>query len=225
MTERIDNLVYTPPTTSATREPLETNLFLTQPGEFLIREMAAYLRQSKFWAPLFGEYIDDYERMDYSIRNLPVMRIYEEKNRRDFESWYVNGDIKIDIIWPPSIRRPQTQQLPKTIAGAMLQQLSREEFFLAIGEKVPGLNELGKVVTTDMTMGFTYGADDIVPLTQITANYRINLQDWQEYLETDFRTKDDPFERTLGDLRSIATTIQALRDETIEVTIGIDQQV
>lgn len=224
MPERIENLVYEP-TQPPTREPEQTNLFLTQPGEFLVNVLVKNLKKSEHWTRLFGEYIDSYQRMDYSIRSLPAMRIYCNKWRRDFESWYINGDLQIDIIWPPSIRRVENQKLPQTISGAILQQLSSMSFFVEVGKEVPGLNELGKVVSTDMTMGFHW-QDEIVPLTQITANFRINLQEWDEYMESDYRTTDDPFERTLADLKLVATTIEGLRDDgKVDVEIGVTNKV
>lgn len=227
MTERIDQLTYKEPERTSTVEPVESNLFLTQPGEFLVSVFVAELKKDPAWAALFGEYIEDYERMDFSIRSLPAMRIYCERYRKDFETWYESGDIIIDVIWPASIRRGELNRLPQTIAGAMIQQLRRPTFFAAICDQVPGLNELGKTVNADFDLGFKW-QDDIIPLTRITANFRVLLNEWDEYLESDYRTRDQPFRRTLGDLRSIVTTINALRTtdpEDVELSIEINQEV
>lgn len=223
MPQRIDNLQYEP-TKLPTREPEETDLFITQPAEFLVQVLCDNLKKSEHWTRLFGEYIDSYKRTDYSVRSLPALRIYCDKWRRDFESWYINGDILLDIIWPASIRRVENQKLPQTLAGAMLQQLSSTTFFMEIDKQVPGLNELGKVFSSDMSMGFQW-EDQILPLTQLKANFRINLQDWDEYLTSDNRTVNDPFERTLADLALIATTIQGLNDEDeVQVEIGLENK-
>jgi hypothetical protein len=90
---------------------------------------------------------------------------------------------------------------------------------------VPGLNELGKTFSVDKSMGFEWG-DNVVPLTQIRVNFRINLEQWDLYLERTNRTKDSPFEETLANLERIVSTVQALRDDSSqELTVGIDQKV
>lgn len=210
MTERLNELTYATPEKTSTQEILESNLFLTQPGEFLVTTLVAHLRADPVWFRLFGDYIEDYERMDFSMRSLPAMRIYCERYRKEFETWYETGDIIIDVIWPASIRRGELNRLPQTIAGAMIQQFRRTSFFENVCKTVPGLNELGKSVNVDFDLGFKW-QDDIIPLTRITVNFRILLSEWDEYLESDYRTVDEPFKRTLSDLRRLVTTIDALR--------------
>lgn len=227
MVERIDELSYSVPERESTREPLESNLFITQPGEYLVSVFAEALRQDEVWSKLFGDEIADYERMDFSFRSLPAMRIYCERYRKEFETWYVQGDIIIDVIWPASIRRGELNRLPQTIAGAMMQQLRRPGFFEDICEKVPGLNEFGKTLNVDFDLGFKW-QDEIIPLTRITANFRVLLDEWDQYLTEDYRTREEPFRRTLGDLESIVTTINALRSadpEDVALSIGIDQNI
>ncbi len=224
MSERIDDLKYEKPNTLSTKEPLESDLFLTGPGEYLVQVFVAELNKDPSWKKLFGASIADYERMDFSMRELPAMRVHTPHYKRDFESWYENGEIIIDVIWPPSIRRGELQKLPATIAAAMVQQLSRPEFFQTICDQIPGLNELGKSIDVDMTLGFQW-QDEIVPLTRIKANFRILLQEWYDYLNDDYRTKDDPFHRTLSDLKKIVATIEALRSDDpqdVEFTLGVD---
>jgi hypothetical protein len=225
MAERINEIKYSEPSRSSTLEPFETNLFITQPAEFLVSSFVDELKNDPAWSLIFGGYIEDYERMDFSIRSLPAMRIYCERYRKDGETWYENGEIIIDVIWPASIRRGELNRLPQTIAGAMIQQLRRPSFFQTLCDRVPGLNEFGKTINVDFDLGFKW-QDDLIPLTRITANFRILLNEWDDYLQSDYRTIDAPFLRTLGDLQRIATTIQALRSndpDDIELTIGIDQ--
>lgn len=221
--ERIDEIVYTD-TAAPTREDLETSLFVTGPSEFLCAEIAAALRASTTWTRLFGEYIDGYKRMDYSQRSLPAMRIYNDNFKKDYDSWFINGFVKIDLIFPANIRRVETQQIPDTLSAAILQQFRRPTFFSDLCQKVPGLNELGKVVDCDKALAFEWAEEQLVPLIQILVNFRIDLREWDSYLEDDYRTKDDPFERTLADLEQIITTIEGLRDDDdVEVTIVSDQ--
>ena len=224
MVERINTLKYVPPERTSTKEPLESNLFLTAPAEFLVKTFVAELKADPAWARLFGDQIEEYDRMDISMRTLPAMRVYFERWRKDYESWYETGDLKIDIIWPASIRRGNLQRLPSTIAGAMMQQLRRTNFFVSLCAKNPGLNELGKNVKADMTLGFQW-QDELVPMTRITANFRINLADWDDYLESDYRTKDQPFLRTLADLKRLRGLIDGVTGAAaspVEIEIGYD---
>lgn len=218
MTERIDSLQYT------TDVP-GTTLFLDGPSEFLVAATAAKVGAIDQWAAIFGEFIDGYRRQDYPERSLPALRIYNELYTKQFESWFIEGDLKVDVIWPASIRRPETQQFPDTIAAALLQQFRSTKFFNAVSALVPGLNELGKTFSVDKTLGFEWN-EKVVPLTQITVNFRIDLRQWDLYLEASLRTKDDPFEETLGNLNRIAGQIQALRDTLEkELNVPFDQKI
>jgi hypothetical protein len=223
--ERIDKLQYTTSVSSTVAEGRATNLFYTGPAEFLCREVAAYFGATNPWTILFGEYVDGYKRMDYPQRALPAMRIYNTSFTKSFDSWFIEGDIICDVMFPPNLRRQETQQLPDTVCAAILQQFRDPNFFLAICDKVPGLNELGKTVSVDKGLAFDWN-DDLAPLTEITLNFRIDLRQWDEYLESDNRTKSSPFERTLEDLQQIAVTIKALREQDLydseAVTVQLD---
>jgi hypothetical protein len=53
----------------------------------------------------------------------------------------------------------------------------------------------------------------------------VDLREWDEFLEWDARTKDDPFVRTLEDLEGISTVIQALRDSTeVDAVLPFDTE-
>src|ERR1019366_6912814 len=119
------------------------------PGEFLVKVIAKLLKADPVWKTLFDDRIDAYRRMDYSIRELPAIRVYTEGDEKIGEHWFIDGQIKADIIFPASIRREETQQLQNTLAHALLQQFRRPSFFDACNEYVPGLNELGKIVTSN----------------------------------------------------------------------------
>jgi len=217
--ERIDRVEY-----EEKNDGLEgTTLFYNGPTEFLTAILARELKKVTPWQKIFGEFIDGYMRMDYSMRNLPAIRIYNETFIKESESWFINGDLKLDIIFPANIRRGETQQLQDTLSGAIVQQFRRPEFFILLCDLVPGLNELGKVVTVDKTLGFEWEAAE-VPLTQITMNFRLDLRVWDEYLEQTNRTKDSPFEEVLGSLDKIVGEIQGLKDDnaTTEVELGVN---
>jgi hypothetical protein len=186
--------------------------FLDNPVEFLCATMASELKKIPQWTEIYGDFIDGYMRMDYDIRNLPALRIYNESGTKEHESWFINGDIKVDSILPASLRRTETQQIQDTLTGALIQQLRSMDYFVAVEANVPGLNELGKVFAWDKTLGFQF-EEEMVPLTQITLNFRLDQRIWDDHLESEGRTKNIPFEVTLGNLRKIASTIQALKDD------------
>lgn len=199
-------------------------LFLDGPVEFLVKAISTELLKVTQFVEIFGENIDPYKRMDYGYRNLPALRIYNDAILKEFDSWFITGDIKADLIFPASLRRNETQQFQDTVSHALLQQFRRTNFFNAVTEAVPGLNELGKRFEVNKQLGFEW-QDEVVPLTQITLNFRLDLRIWDEYLVSDNRTKEDPFERTLADLKRIVAEFQGLHDNgNKEVTIPYDQK-
>lgn len=200
-------------------DTLTPQLFLDGPTEYLVKTIAAQIQAVPQFFKLFGDSIAPYERMDFSERELPALRIYNLAFVKESEDWFINGDVKIDVIWPASIRRVDLQQFPDTITSALIQQFRRTSFFNAVSAGVPGLNELGKVLSVNKELGFAWG-DNIVPLTQITVNFRLDLRVWDLYMEQQLRTEDNPFEYTLQNLDTIVSTIQGLKDDnqTVEVT-------
>lgn len=220
--ERIENLK-----TSDSNRVDETKIgepFFTGPTEFLVQETCRQLKAIPQWTKIFGENIDPYRRMDYSMRMLPVLRVYNEETRKEFESWFIEGDLKADIILPAVLRRNELQQVQDTLSMALLQQFRRPTFFDVMCSRVPGLNELGKRFSVDKSLGFEW-EEALVPLTQITINFRLDLRIWDDYLEETDRTKDSPFERVLGDLERISSTIEGLKEGSTEAEteIGIEQ--
>lgn len=222
MAERIDELTYQADNSGS---QIKTPIYFNGPTEFLVQEIVRQLKLVTQWAKLFADNIDYYKRMDYSFRALPALRIYNDTLEKEFESWFINGDIKADVIFPASVRRNELQQIQDTVSMALLQQFRRPEFFDLMGQKVPGLNELGKRFTVDKSLGFEW-EEAMVPLTQITINFRLDLRIWDNYLEETYRTKDTPYEASLKDLDRIVSEIQGLKDnEDIETQIQIDQEV
>ncbi len=201
-------------------DQVQPKLFIDGPAEYLSFKVAAELQKVKQFDRIFDEYIDGYKRMDYGMRNLPALRIYNNGYIKEFESWYINGDLVLDIIFPPSIKRDLLQRTSDVVSNALLQQFRRPKFLAALREQVPGLNELGKRFEVDKALAFEFETD-LAPLTQIRANFRLNLEEWDRHLVETLRTKDDPFEEVLGSLDEVVSVIQGLRDGSEEVQVSV----
>ena len=197
-------------------------IFRMGPGEFLAYQVVQGLKAVPQFKALFGDSIDEYEKEDYSLRALPALRIYNESYFKEFESWFITGDLTADIIYPASLRRKELQRIPMAITTALLQQFRRPEFFRELEVLVPGLNELGRAFNVDNSLAFTW-KDGVTPMTQLKINFRLDLRQWDAYLISQGLTKDSPFEEVLGDLTRIAGIIQGIRDnEAVEVNLGFD---
>lgn len=222
MTARLDEITGLAPKLDKT-PTIKTNPFIDSPAEFLVKKITIALRDEPVFVSIFGAFIEPYMRMDYPVRAFPAVRIFEEGYTKEFDSWFINGDITLDVIMPANLRRFELQELPDTLSSALLQQFRRPTFFKNMCEEVPGLNELGKRFTVDKSLAFNWQGNEC-PLTRITLNFRIDLREWDAYLEETNRTKDEPFSKTLGDLKRIAGIIEGVRnnsDETIQT--GTDQ--
>lgn len=217
MVERIDEIKYENDSDGVQSKDV---VFFDGPAEFLVQRIAHHLKEDEVWFKIFGEFIDPYMRMDYSLRNLPALRLYNLNVNKDYESWFVEGEIKADIILPASLRRNETQQIQDSLSSALLQQFRRPNFFKTMCEKVPGLNELGKRFQVDKSLGFDFETTE-APLTQITLNFRLDLRAWDQYLEDTYRTKDSPYAQVLADLEKLVAKIEGLKDDnkTTEVTV------
>lgn len=203
------------------------NIFIDGPGDYLCKLVCEEIIKVPQWKKFFVnlDNVAAYEREDFSFRTLPAMRCFSTSMKKEHESHYVNGDVIIDVIFPASIRRAEFQYLQDVVSSAMLQQFRRPGFFKALQGVVPGLNELGKVfeVNKDLEM---YLEKTLCPVTRMTLNFRLDLKDWDQYLEREGRTKEDPFEVTLGELEMVASVIQGLNDDCeVEVEILTEQQI
>lgn len=199
--------------------------FVSGPAEFLVAKIAEAIAAVTQFAEVFGSRIDPYLRMDYGLRELPALRIYNTFWTKEAETWYINGDIVLDVILPASTRRELLQQYTDTITAALVQQFRRPSFFESMCTEVPGLNELGKTFDVDKTLVFKYQEQE-APLCQIKANFRLLLDEWDRFLTSDDRTVDDPFLATLGTLERITSLFEGIiDDDTVEVSIESDQTV
>lgn len=206
-------------------ETLEPNPFISGPGDLLAFVCKTLIGQVPQFKKVFGPSIDEYERDDYSFRELPALRIYNLQFEKEHESHYIRGNIHLDVIFPPSLRREERQRFQDIVSSALLQQFRRPSFFAACSDQVPGLNELGKVFSGDKTLGLKV-EDGYAPLTHLTANFRIDQKVWDEYLESKGRTKDDPFEITLRTLDQIVSKIEgrnSVAPGDVGVVLGSDQ--
>ena len=201
---------------------LNSNPFLIGPA-ILVTAVRNRLLAVPQFANLFGDQIDSYKRSDYAVRNFPALRIYNESYTKDFDSWFINGDLILDVILPPALRRNLIQDVQDTISSALLQQFRRPTFFSLLCADIPGLNELGKSFSVTKALLFEYDKE-YCPVLQINLNFRIDLRAWDDYLEQEYLTKDEPFVETLYDLKSILFTTVALDDaaatgftDTIEI--------
>lgn len=194
-------------------DKLKVNPFIDGPADTLVKATAQSIAKVKQFKLIFGENIDVYERVDYNIRQLPALRIYNHEYTKEQESHYIRGELLMDIIWPPSLRRAELQRFQDVLSSALLQQLRRPNYFKDLVAAVPGLNEHGKVFTVNKALGMRW-EEDYVPLTEIRVNFRIDLKVWDAYLESTGREKTDPFDVTLKDLELIAAQIQPVRDDS-----------
>lgn len=207
MAERIDQFAKDP--------------FLIGPAQHLVTATAELFAAVKQFKLVFGDAIYDYRRDDFSIRELPGARFYNLAASKSSDNGWLTGDLLCDVIFPASLRRNELQLLQDVVTGAMWQQFRRESFFLALRERIPALNELGRVLSVDKSLGYQWN-ETIVPLTQFTVNFKLDLRIWDDYLTSQYLTVDEPFERTLENLKDIRTLIDgvlAAQPEPVEVQI------
>ena len=186
--------------------------FLDGPADALVAVVARELREVPQIKLIFGTAIEDYPREDFSMRDMPALRVYNDSYSKGAESWFIDGMLTLDILLPMNIRRAELQRFPDIISAALVQQFRRRPFFAKIRNGVPGLNFLGREFFVDKTLAFKV-AENEVPAVQCKVDFRIDLRQWDAYLESDDRTVDDPFERTLKTLRGYVVTILARNDD------------
>lgn len=210
--ERIDQL-----------EPNRPNPFLGSPADYLSQICAQQIATVRQFKSVFGEFIDGYMRQDYAMRNLPAVRIYNDAASIASDNWFLEGTLTLDIILPASIRRAGLQNISDILVGAFVQQFRRNPFFVAVSKLCPGLIQLGQSMNWTKNLAYRIDEDEtMVPLAQMTANFKFDLVIWNEFLERQGRTQDDPFEVTLAALETVATTIAALNDDGTDSGVEID---
>jgi len=196
--------------------------FLTGPAEFLVAKTLLQLSQVKGFVALFGPYKADasgnkltdqqrwadYQRMDWSIRQLPAINIFESgTENKQSDNAYMTGTVQIQVYWPPNFRRSDLSRVPAAFRGALVNFFSSqyvadmldELYYIQRPAKVYGLNEYGKQLAWSPNVeGVVDG--ELVPVTILDVSYRMDLRAWYRALEYMDRTKADPFDITLTDL-------------------------
>lgn len=202
-------------------EALESPFWLQQlafgiPGHF-VQE----LMNERVFQQIFGESVADYQRMDFGFRNLPALRVFNVSGNSNAQTWYVSGDLRVEVIFPPLIKRSELQVFPDLLVTAILAQLRRPSFFNAMRRRVPGLDQLGFNYTWDKGLGFKAAdQEDVAPMTALGVNFRVNKDVWDQHVEAnDDREQDSPFLRTLSQLERFTGIIQAMKDDS--TTAGV----
>jgi len=203
---------------------LDQPTWFDQPGELIVDKLADAIKAERVFKLIFDDRIEPYMRMDFGVRELPAIRMFNSAGRKESETGYFTGEIKMDVIFPPAVRREELQRYPSRVVSALLAQFRRQKFFAALCEEIPGLNEMGKVFNYDNTLAFVAkDTEELCPMVQLVVGWRILLADWDLFLESDERTTDDPFERTLGDLERLTVEVQAVLDSGTKAPIAPDR--
>ena len=194
-------------------------LFLSTPGEDLVAKTLMQMAQVPAFISLFGPYAPesdqqrwaDYNRFDWNIRQLPAINVYEAaEETKDSDQAFLRGSINFQVYWPPSARRGDSRRYEATFKGIIqnffasqfVDTMLDELYFIQRPEKVYGLNEYGKTMDWSPNTEGILG-NELVPVTMISVQYRIDLRSWYRALEFMDRTKDQPFQATLSDLKVI----------------------
>jgi hypothetical protein len=194
-------------------------LFLSGPGEDLIPKTLMQMAKVPGFIVLFGSYVPesdqqrwaDYNRFDWNIRQLPTINVFEAaEENKDSDQAFLRGTVNFQVYWPPNARRGDSRRIEAAFKGVVENFFSSdytktmldEIYFIERPEKVYGLNEYGKTLTwSPNTEGII--ADELVPVTIVNVQYRIDLRAWYRALEYMYRTKGEPFKATLDDLKII----------------------
>jgi hypothetical protein len=197
--------------------------FLTGPGEDLVSKLLLQMSKVPGFIKIFGTYKRqsevknteqrwaDYQRFDWSLRQLPAICVFESQSEnKESDQAFLNGVISIQVFWPANFRRPDSRRVESAMKGAfenffnskLVFSMLDELYWIQREEKVYGLNQLGKTLTwTPNVEGIV--EDQQVPVTIIDVQYRIDLRAWNRALEFMGRTKEEPFDITLEDLKII----------------------
>jgi hypothetical protein len=223
-----------------------TQAFMSGPGQDLVSKTLIQMASVDAFTKLFGAYKPqavgkntqpqeqrwaDYPRMDWSIRQLPAINVFEsESENKDSDNAFLNGAITVQVFWPPSFRRSDLSRVPAVFKAAIenffasnyVQSMLDELSSIQRPMKVYGLNEFGKQLSWTPNVEGLMG-DEAVPVTMMSIRYRIDLRAWYRALETMNRTKCDPFTESLKALEEISGTLFGVTDpETRHVSYELN---
>ncbi len=189
--------------------------FLTGPGEDIVPKTLLQLSAIPQFVTLFGPYKSDasgnkksdqqrwadYQRMDWSIRQLPVINVFEaESLNRDSDQAFLRGTVQIQAYWPANMRRGDLARVPATFSAILENFFSSHyctdmldpHFTIQRPMKVFGLNEYGKMLTWSPNVEGLV-ENELVPVTILNVQYRIDLRAWYRQLHFTTRTRQNPF--------------------------------
>jgi hypothetical protein len=159
--------------------------------------------------------------------------VYESgsENKEADQGW-INGALTIQVFWPASLRREAVARIPRIFTSAIIQFFT-SDFAAAlldphptvnVATKVPGLNELGKTLTWSPNVEGVV-ENEMVPVTMVEVRYRVDLRAWYRFLNTDYRTKGNPFVRSLYDLVAVYGVYDGVKDTPENVQVEIPQHI
>jgi hypothetical protein len=224
------------------------NLFLTVPGETIVAATLSQMNLAQANAKpngaqvfpfqvLFGPYTPgtelqrwaDYERMDWSIRQLPAINVFEgETEDKTSDEGWLNGTIKFQAIWPPNQRRSDIARVTQAFKGILqnffnsdyARVMLDELYYIQRNNKVPALNEYGKVMTWSPNVQALIETE-LCPVTIVDVKYRLDLRSWNRALHYMNRTKAQPFQTPLVDLLGFDLTINGVVDTNDPATVAV----
>jgi len=203
-------------------------LFLTGPGEDLVPKLFMQMAKVPGFIGLFGKYTvnsdqqrwADYQRFDWSIRQLPAINVFESQvEDKTSDNAWLNGNITMQALWPPNFRRSDSRRVEAAYKGVVenffasqyVTSMLDELYWITRPEKVYGLNEFGKVLTWQPNVEGIIKDGEQIPVTLVEVKYRIDLRAWYRALEFMNRTKAEPFKDTLSDLTNIKGTYDGVQ--------------
>ena len=218
-------------------------IFLTGPGEMIVANTLAQMaaipnNTGNAFTQLFGPYVplsnqqrwSDYSRFDWSIRQLPVINVYEaEAQDKTAPTAWVNGTITVMVLWAPNQRRSDLARVQMAFNGALQNFFESQQVVAMLDElywiqrpaKVPGLNEYGKIMTwVPNVEGIV--ETEMVPVTLVNVKYRLDLRAWYRALEFQNRTKLAPYQTPLSNLTVIGGDYVGVPNDSgspVEITI------
>jgi hypothetical protein len=217
--------------------------FISGPGEILVPRLIMAMAQIPQMQSLFGPVLDsqgqfglrwaDYSRYDWSLRQLPAINVYESgAENKEAEQGYMTGSVTLQIFWPANFRRSDLARIPRTFSAAITNffasqyaiQLLDPHPTVNVSTKVPGLNELGKNITWSPNVEGLVESE-LVPVTMVEVRYRVDLRAWYRFLDTDNRTKENPFARTLVDLAQVFGVYNGIQESPDNVQVEIPQHI
>lgn len=189
--------------------------FLTGPGEDLVAKTLLQLSSVPQFVKLFGPYKSDasgnknsdqqrwadYQRMDWSLRQLPAINVFEAQDlNRDSDQAFLRGTVQIQAYWPANMRRGDLARVPATFSAILENFFSSDyvakmldpHFTIERPMKVFGLNEYGKTLNWSPNVEGLVETE-LVPVTILNVQYRIDLRAWYRQIDFTTRTKANPF--------------------------------